>query len=783
MIKRPMIFFAISLCLGILLTSIFKMIPAIVIGIIFLFVGICLLLIVKGYKALIIGTVIFYLLGVIQFSFFENKYNDTFSDYENKTVAVVGNIISDPVVSDGRASYIINTQHISYEGRTESINGKILLKTYLEEDFEPYNYGKKVWVEGIIRLPKGQRNPGGFNYKRYLTVSGISATMYVPFEKIEDKGYFKKNIIISAGIFLRQRIIKAIDKSLPSKKAEIMKGMLLGYKDGIEKEVRDSFSDSGLAHIMAVSGLHVGFIVAALIFLFRKLRFNKTVSNLLIFIILIIYSAAIGFTPSVVRASIMISIILAGQMLKRETDVLTSISFAAILLLLFNPYNIYSVGFQLSFSATISIVLFYNVIKNAKLIKKLPEFISKIASVSIAAQIGVMPVIAYYFNKVSIVTVFANIIAVPIAGITIISGFIMVVIGQFSIVLSQFVGNINSLSLSLILLISKLSSNIPFAVWTVYTPSVIIIFIYYSLVLFFLKIKPAKNIKLKPSYYIIVFALIVILFVSTFFMPQNMEVVFLDVGSGDSAFIRTQEGKTVLIDGGGYNSYSKDEPNTGEMIIIPFLLEEGISKIDVMIGTHGHSDHVTGLNEVLKAYRVEKIVLPDVESREGLEEILNVSRQKEIPVYRVEKGDNIKLDSYTNIAILHPQDEFSSRIDDLNNNSIVANLKYKDISILFTGDIEEEAEQYLIRESIDVKCNVLKVAHHGADTSTTKTFLENAKPSVAIISVGRNKFGHPSNEIIERLKERNVIIYRTDLNGAIMLKSDGKKLKISSQID
>jgi competence protein ComEC len=284
---------------------------------------------------------------------------------------------------------------------------------------------------------------------------------------------------------IRSRIVGVLEKSLPKEQAALLNGMLIGYTKGMDEKMTGAFSDAGLTHVMAVSGMNVAFIVFPLIFLFKKMRIGQTPANFVIIGVLILFVFVTGFSPSVLRAVIMAVIMLTAQIIKRQTDVITSISFAAILLLLYNPYTLFDIGFQLSFTATLSLVLFYKYIKELLSFKHIPGFISDVLSATLAAQIGTIPITAFYFNKISIISLASNLIVVPLVEVITIIGTIMALAGQFSTEVSQVIGYVDCTFLTFILYVTKISSKVPFAVVRVVTPPLYAVFLYYVASLFF----------------------------------------------------------------------------------------------------------------------------------------------------------------------------------------------------------------------------------------------------------------------------------------------------------
>jgi len=737
----------------------------------------------KELKFLLSGILFFYIFGGLYYLYTYNQNLNRFEKYNGQQVSIKGYINSAPNVDGDKAVYEFRTEEIFFKGSKEpdKVTGNIRLTT-LVGDMGFIDYGKEVTVTGTLNIPKGRTNPSGFNYRSYLSHNGISATLFALDYNIRIGNGNKGSLPVKVGLYLRDRIVGVINRSLPPQQAGLLNGMLIGYRQGLSQEVQEAFSASGLTHIMAVSGSNIAFIMLPLVFLFKKLKIRQTYANIFIIVILLLFTLVTGFEPSVLRAVIMAIVILVGQIIRRETEIFTSIFFAAMILLLYNPGILFNIGFQLSFTATLSLVLFYKNIKNMLSFKFIPPFIVDVLASTLSAQMGVLPVTVFYFNTVSVVSIISNLLVVPIVEFITILGSLMAIFGQIHIALSILIGYVNNVLLSFVLLVTKISYSMPWAVKTIVTPSIFAVVFYYAFIMYFFWFRPKYEVKLKPKYCIAVVVIILGAILHGMFIPKGLEVVFLDVGQGDCAFIQTYKGRTVLIDGGGYSSASANSTSVGENIVIPFLLDYGVDRIDLVIASHGHDDHMQGLIPVLKKLKVGCLIIPEVPLDSGLKKIYDIAQEKNINVQRCSKGDLIQLDRKTYFDVLSPNSEALIQESPSNNNSLVVKLHYGKVKILFTGDIEKEAEEMLVRNEVDLSSDVLKVAHHGSDTSTTEAFLKAANPDMAVISVGKNNFGHPSGYVLDLLYENETMVFRTDFDGAVLLKTYGQDIKIKRTV-
>lgn len=780
--KRPLVTFALAQITGILTASLTGSA---------LFASSLLLLISAGFYVLSgkfkgriyisLGVLLFYSLGAFEFLLLDGMNSGRFAEFADKTVTVRGFVDSQADVKDSRISYIFRVKELkTQDGRTAK-GGKLLLGMAKTEDVRLFEYGSELTFTGRLTLPKGVRNPGGFNYRRYLAQKGVSASVFASgrITRGDRRGGF---FLIRAGQAVKARIVDVIDRSLPRQQAGLLNGMLIGYREGLSQEVTGAFSDAGLTHIMAVSGANIVFLIMPLAFLFKRLKLGNRVSGILIIAFLVFFIFITGFEPSVLRAVVMATVILAAGMLNRETDVYTTIAFAAMLLLTISPYMLFDVGFLLSFAATLSLVLFYGTIKKLLTCRFIPSGIAAVLAATMAAQLGVLPVTLAYFNRVSLISVLSNLLAVPLLEFITILGMFMAVLGQISIFFSQVLGYINCVLLSAVLYITKISASIPFASVTTVTPPVAAIILYYSSLWFLLWYRPLKNIRLRPVHIGAPVAVAAVLLVAPLLIPGKLEVVFLDVGQGDSSFIRTCTGKNILLDGGG-----STDPNVaskvGETTVAPFLLDQGVTALEAVIASHAHADHIQGLYTVLEQFRVEELIIPRMEDEKEFSHLLKLAEDRSVKVVRCGRGDRIRLDAKTVFDVLSPSPAMSSENTSLNNTSLVLKLHYGTADVLFTGDAEAEAEQDMLEGGMPLDAEVLKVGHHGSSTSTGREFLERIGPAAAVISVGRNNFGHPSPGTLALLKEEGVQIFRTDECGAVVLTSRGGDVRLKRTVE
>ncbi|MHB8063347.1 MAG: DNA internalization-related competence protein ComEC/Rec2, partial [Ruminiclostridium sp.] len=670
------------------------------------------------------------------------------------------------------------------------INGRLLVNISSNGDTVMKNkavdYRSKVLIEANIERPKAATNPGGFDYKRYLASIGVSGTVYLRNSSdIDVIGIQSGGWLHKLGFKIKKSVLNIVEYCLDKNQAGLLSGMIIGYKDGLDENAFSAFSKAGLTHIMVASGMNVAFIILPLAFIFKKLQLGNFTSSIFTILVLILFVFVTGFSASVVRAVIMGIMILLGKIIMREADIYTSISAAAIILLTLNPYTLYDIGFQLSFFATVSLVMFYPRLKELIDHKHIPNIVADTLAATIAAQIGVVPITLYYFNNFSTISILSNLLVVPIVQIITIIGFIMVFVGIVNIHAAVLIGYINNSFLSFVLFVTEYTSKIPYASLKLPTPSLGLIIFYYIAILYIFKGR--KFLKSKQGFKYVKYlciALIVLIIVVKNLIPKPLEITFLDVGQGDSAFIRTAHGTKILIDGGGRAAGTKSTFDIGESVMVPYILDQGTKKIDIVIATHGHADHTEGLEAILQEMSIGMVILPDTDGK-GFEKILKICNDKRITIVECKKGDIIRLDKETVFDVLSPlqfeKDSLSQQ--SLNDSSLVLKLKYKNVRALFTGDSEIPVEQRMLEEGLDLSSDLLKVGHHGSNGATSEEFINKVKPKYAVASLGENNnFGHPSQFVVDRLEERGVLLLRTDERGAIIATSYGEELSIRTML-
>lgn len=718
-------------------------------------ITIIILLITKNKKIIVILICLIISIGYV--SILENKYSKI-SDMPIKEMVTIISDIQEKEYKKVCTAKIVRN------------NKKILINIKMSQDIPSIKYGDSLYIEGEFKQPEEARNYKGYNYKQYLKTKKIIGTVELEKAKIlkSSNGSFIHNI---------QKYIKdTINGTLTDEEGNLLLAILLGDKDKLSEDIQESFKTSNLSHMLAVSGAHVSYIILGLTYVLQNSIIGKKNEKIVCIIFLLFFMAITNFTPSVTRACIMAVLTLFSGIIYRKSDVYTNISVAALITLIFNPYNLLDLGFQLSYGGTIGIIIFIKRIQEKKSNSKVINYIKQMALVSIYANIIIIPIMMYHFNTVSFTFIISNIMASPILGIIVITGFLFIIASITVKPLTRLIAIFIKPILSILIKISQICSKLPFSNILVVTPYMFNVISYYAIILYCIKSK--KNNKCK----IIICLLIVLILINfiIYIFPQKLRIFFIDVGQGDSTLIITPDKKTVLIDGGGSDSF-----DVGEKVLLPYLLDRRILKIDYVLISHFDTDHCGGILTIMEKVKVKNIIISEqAEHSENYERFKKLMIHKKIRLIEVKKGDKIKIGRYSEFKILFPTSRLLSE-NPLNNNSIVAQFNYNNFKMLFTGDIEKLAEQQILKaEKAEIRADILKVAHHGSKTSSIPEFIKAVKPKIALIGVGKNNtFGHPNKQTIKNLENIKCRIYRTDIQGEIIIKIDQKgRMNVKSKL-
>ena len=674
---------------------------------------------------------------------------------------------------------VLALQQITRNGTRQALTGNVL--GYLPAHVDGLRPGHRVVVHNITldSLP-APRNPGQFDYGGYLRSRGISATF-----RLRDSADLQ--MVAGAPFYdvafhwlypLRQRLCKALDDYFPPQIAGMLKALLLGVRDDLDRDIREDFQNAGVIHVLAISGLHVGFVALFLHFLFAPLplyfkwRYGLTIACLIGYMLLT------GSNPPVVRATLMAGIFLAGFILERRGNVYNYLFAAAAVILLFQPQQLFWVGFQFSFVAVGAILYFLprlnrfcqpllDRIDNSRQRDFVSQYLITPFNVSLAAQIGVMPLTMYYFHKLSLISFVINPPIILATALAVAGGLAFLLLQFFGTFVTHALAALLTHYLSAMIWVVHQAANIRgaylnitrFSLWDV---------VAYCLAIFWLF--HFKNSRIRPLFAATLFSAVGLGLAASVSSPA-LEMLVLDVGQGDAILLKTPAQKALLVDAGpAGETWSSDET-----AVLPAAQELQITALRGLFITHPHWDHYGGAFALIGKIPIDTVYLPPIPLPLPFDSLMNALDSTDIPVRHLRAGEVVGIDPQTKLYVLSPDSALSHYRDDdgssINNSSLVLLLKHQQTGILLTGDAEAEAEARLRRWQYFLRCDILKVGHHGSATSSTPALLSYSKPKIACISVGRfNRFGHPDPLILRRLNAIGATVYRTDRQQAVWLR-------------
>ena len=637
--------------------------------------------------------------------------------------------------------------------------------------------GNKVNVKGELSLFEEARNPGNFDQKFYYEKQKIGAFLWAEALRVTDR----ESNPLKQGLYeLRQKWKRILIDAAGEEDGGALAAILLGEKQGMDREIRELYQVNGIAHVLAISGLHLSFLGVGVYHLLRRITGSYTVGGLAGVLFLSAYILMIGMTVSAFRAMVMFLCRIGADLSGRHYDSPTALAAAAVTVCMWRPLSLYDSGFWLSFGALIAIIFILPIFKN------LPAQ-SLWASVSV--NLFLLPILMYSFYEVPIYGVFLNLIVIPLLSVLMAAGLIGTMISLFW----EHAGEAIFLCCRIIFRVYEHSCEaalrLPFARVVTGQQDIWKILFYYvflfAAVLLLRKKEENKGEKRSRKKRVVLSVLLVgtgmTILLFTAQVKDKITITMLDVGQGDGLLIRGPEGKTYFMDGG-----SSDVKKVGEYRIEPYLLSQGIGSLDYVFASHGDQDHISGIKELVQRQKtgvtIKRLVLPtQTVWDDALKELAEMAEKEGIPVFTMEKGQCLTEGKLSLTCIQPGKGEME---ETGNSASLVLALRYGDFDMLFTGDVEGEGEKRLVDhlqgEYSECVWDVLKTAHHGSGNSTTEEFLKTAAPQYAFISAGKNNsYGHPHKETLERLKDAGAIVYSTQEEGAVTIVVSEREFTIS----
>jgi len=741
---------------------------------------------------------------------------------------------------------------VEYENTELTVVGGLRLSFSPRAEDSPLpilHAGDEVTVLTQAKRPQVFRDEGAFDRRAYLATQGIDLVSTLRSPELIDRLSAAPRTAGTVLAHARRELREEVDRLFDGRPevAAVLRAMLLGDRSFVERDEAVDFQKTGVFHVLVVAGLHVGALAFFLYWLGRKLRLSRAATMVFTLTLLFAYVAVIEQRPPVLRAALMTAIVVLGSLFYRRLDVLNSAAIAALALLVARPLALRDPSFQLTFLAIGCIAglaapwLERNVQPYARALRgwrdvtrdaahepraaqfridlrsiaswfsaRLPLRIAaplanvlacgigftlrawELMVLTLALQIGMLPLMARDFHRITLAAPFANLAAVPLTGIVVPLGFLTlgsaVLFPGLAKLLTVPLASITLALLHIVHWFARLSK------WSYRIPGphswiVIAFFIFALLLAATLRFAHPWQRRIASGLGggLLACSLLIALFpFSPVWSAEKLEMSVLDVGQGDSLFVVSPRGKTMLIDGGGafggFAGQSGRGIDPGEEAVSAYLWSRGFQKLDVVALTHAHQDHLGGLTAILENFRVGRLWIGREVSSPALAKLEQMARGRKIPIEHETRANRFAWDDVEGKFFWPDTASADPSAGAKNDDSLVLRLRYQERAVLLPGDAEKEAEREMLSESgqDSLRAEVLKIGHHGSRNSTTPEFLAAVKPRLAIISVGEdNPYGHPNAELLERLARAGVRVLRTDRDGAVHILMDGRGLEVS----
>lgn len=750
--KRPVIYAAIYYILGLLAGHYLNEKSGIVLFFLIILISEAVIMKFNKLKIFFIFTIIS-IVGFCFATYDKKPISSTCEEFcKNETEVYIEGVVKSIYVSENGYSIIeLNTNKIYNDKIIDESSMDI---TVVYDKITDITHGMKIKVYGVLEKGENSNFSGMFSESNYMYYKGIEYKVYA--ETLEVISY---DIIKSFDYYIvefREFVNNRIDNILPLREGGILKAMITGEKNYIDDYYSDIFQKAGISHILAVSGLHMSVVSGFIYFIFYKImKLRKRTASIVTIPFIILFAFFCGCTPSVVRACIMTVIILFGNIIREESDLLNSVGIAALIILLVSPESLYSIGFQLSFLAITGVGAGIELSNKFDNINKI---VRSVLFVSMGAYIMTVPLCMYYFYGVSIIGIILNIIVIPIAGFIVILGMIAVALSFINISAGIFFSGSVFIFINLtenIAAITEKSNYMYIATGSIDIISVLLFYIAITISYIFIKTKYFK-------YIAIIFSILFCISVNMDYILKRNTITFLNVGEGDSAVYNTYDGFTAVIDGGGH--FMDFGSNTAINNIIPYLEYKGIKNVDILFISNTLEKNCKGAIELIENFDVSAVVMSDYNfARTGMyTRLIESINERNIPLYKMSSSDVININENINFEILYPVSENYIYDGNEYHGSIVMKLNDRDNSILFTGNIDDKDENIILSHN-NIKADIIKIQNN--DNSFTENFVKNIDVEYAISSSKE----YISNKIKNILDKYAIKYYNTSVNKDITI--------------
>lgn len=698
-------------------------------------------------------------------------------------VDITGRLARSPGREPDRDVLFIDVRTVGARGEERPVRGRLMLTV-------PFARGTRPRFDGLVgdrvrasvRLSTGAafRNFGAFSYERYLQGLGVHRRASTKTSLLVERTAPSPRLSVRGRISRVRRSIQAeLGRRFPapdgrdiSPDGAVLEALLLGEDGRLDEPTVENLRQTGLYHLFAISGGHIAIIAGLLFGLFRLVRMSRRASSLALGVFLVFYTVLVEGSPSVLRATLMTLAVLAGRLLWKDVHILNTIAASAFALLLANPSSLFDAGFQLTYAATLTIILF-----TPPLLRRLPRLplkLTELALLSVTAALGAGPIIARSFNRVSLSSLALNLAAIPLVGVIMGAGYAYLPFAAAFPGLAAWPAAGLGILVGIFQRVAHSLDALPFLSFRVPTPRPAVLAGYF-LALALLLVRP--RVRGQRAAALSVFLFLALVIAVSPFRPASPElkVTLIDVGQGESILVEFPGRRIMLIDGGGLAGSAFD---IGERVVSPVLWRKGIKRIDTLVLTHAHPDHLAGLVAVARNFRIGELWEGRPGPDEGLYAAFSRALGPKVVRRRVGRGSRFR-EGLVEIEVLHPAlDPAAAPKPASNEGSLVIRMALGRVSFLLMADVGAPTERALLRSGAGLASTVLKAGHHGSAASTSAELLAAVRPRLVLVSVGDgNTYGFPGPEVLARSREAGAEVLRTDRDGAVEIRTDGRTLR------